>query len=372
MKGFLGGSAASPNHPAFRSRSTSGNCVAKSSLHHPAHLAIARAVGYNASPLDDEAAASMLNLFSPLTLGRIRLPNRIVLSALPSGFATPGGFIGNALSGYYLERARGGVGMLIFEHTYVLPPESTLPHLDLHADAHIADFYHCIAAIHHAGAAALIMLDQPLSLVGRDTSAVSEIGEAFIAAAWRAHAAGADGVMLSAADGGPFEQLVSPLQNQRDDYYGADSAGRLRLLLGVVEAIQHWIGEQFVVGVRLNVEEFVAGGLTLQDGRVIAKRLIGAGVRLLEISAQVGVTTPIARFPGWLAPLAAGMKAVVEVPVLVGSLSDDPALADGVIRDASADLAALNDALRIDPFWPRRAQTALARAAADQSSSTPG
>jgi 2,4-dienoyl-CoA reductase-like NADH-dependent reductase (Old Yellow Enzyme family) len=314
----------------------------------------------------------MLNLLSPLTLGRIRLPNRIVLSALPSGLATPDGFISSALTEYYVERARGGAGMLIFEHTYVMSPsDSPAPHLGLYADAQAADLHHCIAALHNVGAAALVMLDQPLALAALGAPAIDEIGEAFIAAAWRARAAGADGVMLSTADGGPFEQLVSPLQNQRNDRYGADSTGRLRLLLAVVEGIQRWIGELFIVGVRLNVEEFTAGGLMLQDARVIAKRLIGAGVRLLEISAKNSGDTPIARFPGWLAPLAAGIKTVVEVPVLVGSLSDDPKLADGLIRDGSADLAALNEVLRKDPLWPQRAQMALAQAAAEQLSTKP-
>jgi 2,4-dienoyl-CoA reductase-like NADH-dependent reductase (Old Yellow Enzyme family) len=313
----------------------------------------------------------MLNLLSPLTLGRLRLPNRIVLSALPSGFATLNGFGGGALSEYYVERARGGAGLVVFEHTFALPPsDSTTPHLGLYDDAHIADFHHCIAAIHREGTAALVMLDQPLALAALGAPAIDEIGEAFIAAAWRARAANADGVMLSTADGGPFEQLVSPLQNHRDDRYGADPAGRLRLLLNVVESIQTWIGEHFVVGVRLNVEEFAAGGLTLQDARVIAKRLIGAGVRLLEVSARTSADTPIARFPGWLGPLAAGIKAIVEVPVLVGSLSDDPMLADGIIRDGSADLAALNEALWRDPLWPQRAQAALAQAARDQLSTT--
>lgn len=305
----------------------------------------------------------MLNLLSPLTLGRLRLRNRIVLCALPSGFAAPDGFVAGTLAEYYVERARGGAALLIVEHMCVAPPSSTVPHLGLYADAHIAALHHCITATHQAGASAMVMLDQPLTLATLGTPAIDEIGEAFIAAAWRARAAGADGVMLSTADGGAFEQLVSPLQNQRDDRYGSDSAGRLRLLLAVVEGIQRWMGEQFVIGVRLNVEEFTAGGLTLQDARVIAKRLIGAGVRLLEISAKTSGDTPIARFPGWLAPLAAGIKTVVEVPVLVGSLSEDPKLADGLIRDGSADLAALNEAMRKEPLWPQRAQAELAQAA---------
>ncbi len=311
----------------------------------------------------------MLNLFSPLTLGRTRLPNRIVLTALPSGYVTPGGFVCGALASYYAERARGGVGMLVFEHAYALPPpDSTLPHLGLYADVQISDLYHCIGAVHKEGTAILVMLDQPLALVSLSQAALAEVGEAFIMAAWRARAAGADGVMLSAADGGPFEQLVSPIQNQRTDRYGGDMAGRLRLLLNVVEGIHAWIGADFIVGIRLNVEEFAPGGMTLQDARVIAKRLIGAGVKLLEVSANVGADTPIARFPGWQVPLAAGIKAVVEVPVLVGGLSDDPALADSVIRDGSADLVALSEILRTAPHWPRDAWAALAKADGDARS----
>jgi 2,4-dienoyl-CoA reductase-like NADH-dependent reductase (Old Yellow Enzyme family) len=304
----------------------------------------------------------MLHLFSPLTLGRMRLPNRIALAAAPSGFAAPGGFAGTALAAYYAERASGGSGMLVIEHACALPPaDRATPHLGLYDDAHIVGMYTCIAGMHAEGAAALVMIDQPLPLAGLSSGAIAEIGEAFIRAAWRARAAGADGVMLSAADGGPFEQLLSPLQNRRIDRYGSTLDDRVRLLLEVVEGVQQWLGGGFVVGVRLMVEEFAPGGLTLHDARVIAKRLVGAGAAFLEVSTQAGGPMLVARFPGWLVPLAAALKAVVEVPVMVGGLSDDPLLADDTIRESSADIAALSESLQAEPGWPRRAQIVLAR-----------
>jgi NADPH2 dehydrogenase len=302
----------------------------------------------------------MLNLFSPLTLGRIRLSNRIILHAAPSGYAASGGFADNALTTYYSNRAQGGAGMLVFEHTHVLPPsDPTIPHLGLYGDAQIAALRQSITTTRLHGSAVLVMLDQPIRIDSYDSSQLLELGEAFITAAWRACAANAQGIMLSTADGGPFEQLVSPLQNRRSDMYGRDIAGRLRLLLMVIEGIQKWLGDQFLIGVRLNVEEFVPGGLSLQDARVIAKRLIGAGVKFLEVTATSRADTPIAQFPGWLVPLAAGLKAVVEVPVLVGNLSDDPLLVDSVIRDGSADLVALNEVLRTNPLWPQEARMVL-------------
>lgn len=303
----------------------------------------------------------MQRLSSPLTLGNVRLPNRIALTALPSGWVVPGGFVSDALTTYYLERARGGAGLLVIEPTCVLSPaEPALPHLGLYADTQVTDMYHCVEAVRREGAAVLVMLDQPLPLDGLRRAEVREIGEAFIGAAWRARAAGAAGVMLSTADGGPFEQLVSPLRNQRADHYGGSFHGRMRLLLDVVEGIQRWLGDRFIVGVRLNVEEFTPGGLTLQDARVIAKRLSSTGVILLEVGVVAGGDVRIAQFPGWRVPLAAALKAVIDIPVMVGGRLDDAELADSIVRDGSADLVAVGERLRVEPDWPRRALATLA------------
>jgi 2,4-dienoyl-CoA reductase-like NADH-dependent reductase (Old Yellow Enzyme family) len=285
-----------------------------------------------------------------------------VLNALPSGCAVPDGFVNEDLTNYYVLRAQGGVGLVIVEPTYVLPmPDGATPHLGLYADAQVPDFYHCVESLHRAGAATLVMLDQPLWTARLSAGELREIGEAFISAAWRARACGADGIMLSTADGGPFEQLISPLRNLRTDSYGGDVAGRLKLLSEVIEGIERWIGSRFIVGVRLNVEEFTPGGLSLQDARMIAKRLVSSGVKLLEISAETASEAPIARFPGWRVPMAAGIKAIVDVPVLVGGLLDNAELADSIIRDGSADLVAIGERLRVEPNWPQAAWAALVK-----------
>lgn len=302
----------------------------------------------------------MQSLSSPLALCHARLPNRIVMTALPSGLAGIDGFIDDSLMAYYLARAQGGVGMLVIEPTYALPPpDNGTTHLGLYADAQVSDLYHCVAAARNAGATTLVMLDQPLALERMSGSEVDSVGEAFIEAAWRTRAAGADGIMLSTADGGPFDQLVSPLRNHRTDRHGGGIDRRMRLLLNVVEGIQRWIGDRFIIGVRINAEEFAPGGLALQDARVIAKRLSSTGVKLLEIVAAIKDGTPVAQFPGWRVPLAAGIKAVVDVPVMVGGQLDDADLADSIIRDGGADLIALGDRLRVEPDWPRQALASL-------------
>jgi NADPH2 dehydrogenase len=295
-------------------------------------------------------------------LGRVRLPNRLVYNAQPSGCAVPDGFVSSDLATYYLLRAQGGASLLVIEPTCVLPPrDHATPHLGLYSDAQVPDLRQCIGALHTAGAAVLIMLDQPLWTPQLTERELHEVGEAFITAAWRAHACGADGIMLSTVDGGPFEQLISPLRNQRGDGYGGSVIGRSQLLREVVEGIERWIGSQFIVGVRLNAEEVTSGGLSLQDARLLATRLASAGVKLLEIQAQAASETPIAHFPGWCVPMAAGIKAVVDIPVMVGGLLDDPELADSVIRDGSADLISVGARMRVEPEWPQHARAILAQ-----------
>ena len=86
----------------------------------------------------------------------------------------------------------------MLEPTYVLPPrDHATPHLGLYADAQVPDLSHCVNALHHAGAVVLVMLDQPLWTPQLTERELREIGEAFITAAWRVRASGADGIMLS-------------------------------------------------------------------------------------------------------------------------------------------------------------------------------
>lgn len=307
------------------------------------------------------AAAHML--FSPLTLGQVRLPNRIVMEALPSRLVAPAGFADRELREYYAERARGGAGLIVLEAAHVLPPQdTTIAHLGLYADPHVPALRQCVEAVHQQGSAVLIMLDQALPIDLRRTAALERIGEAFIAAAWRAGAAGADGVMLSTADNGPFQQLLELSANRRSET-GRRIPGRvderLNLLLHVVETIGAWLGGRFIVGVRLNVEE--QNGISLQDARFAVRRLTSAGVKLLEVTVRPSSTAQVARFPGWCVPLAAVIKDMVEVPVLVGGLLDQPDLANSALRDGSADLIALGERLALEPGWPRLAQEALKR-----------
>jgi 2,4-dienoyl-CoA reductase-like NADH-dependent reductase (Old Yellow Enzyme family) len=196
----------------------------------------------------------------------------------------------------------------------------------------------------------------PAPLTSADLLATAD---AFTLGAWRALCAGADGIMLTAADGGLLHTLFSPLHNQRADAFGPGLDGRLRLALLVCEQVRRWLGPRLLIGFRMLADELAPGGTTLQDARVAAKRLVAGGVRLLDLVAPAN-TAQVARFPGWAIPLANSIKRVADVPVIGSGLLGDPLLADSVVRDGSVDLVMLDGTLRADPDWPQAARALLA------------
>lgn len=303
----------------------------------------------------------MANLFSPLTIGGRGLPNRIAMAPGPCGAASADGFAGAGAIDYYEQRARGGVGLVMTEALRVASPAEPLraAHLGIYADAFVPGLAQLVTAAHAHGARVLFALDEPAPPEPLSAADLSALADAFVLAAWRAHCAGADGIMLSAADGGLFHSQLSPPPSRRHDVPGRGSPGRQSLALEIVEAVRRWLGPRIIIGFRILAEEFTPGGLTLQDARVLAKRLTAAGVRLLDVTVR-DAPSHVARFPGWLVPLANSIKRVVDVPVIGSGDLDDPHLADSVIRDGSVDLVMVDKALRLDPGWPLKARERLA------------
>jgi 2,4-dienoyl-CoA reductase-like NADH-dependent reductase (Old Yellow Enzyme family) len=278
-------------------------------------------------------------------LGRARLRNRIVMESLPSNHTMLDGFVNQRLTTYYRARARGGAGMIVLEAARVTPQSHQSAHIGLYADVHIPALRGCLMAIKQEQCVAFVMLDQ----IWTSDDHLPTLAEAFIMAAWRAYAAGANGIMLSTADNGPFHRLNEPPLGEI----------RLTTLLYVIESIVAWLGRRCVIGLRLGIEEQMPGGLSLQDARVVARRLTSAGVSFIEVVMRVGRDMPLAQFPGWCVPVASALKSVVDVPVLVGGQIDDFELAEQSLREGSTDLVAIGERLQLDPRWPEHIQARL-------------
>ena len=250
-------------------------------------------------------------LFSLGKIGKLQLKNRIIMAPMETNYASSIGEVTEPLLDYYRERAQGGVGLIIVEAACVDPPvgRAGLNQLNVNQATCITGLQRLAEEIKIFGCRAFLQLIH----AGRQTSSLltggqqvvapsalacpimkelpRELEEAeihalrdkFVAAAAYAYQAGFDGVELHAAHGYLINQFLSPHSNQRKDLYGGSLTNRMRFLLEIVGGIK-WTLPDFALAVRLNMDDFVAGGLNLEESLEIAKQLELAGVDVIHCS----------------------------------------------------------------------------------------
>jgi 2,4-dienoyl-CoA reductase-like NADH-dependent reductase (Old Yellow Enzyme family) len=188
---------------------------------------------------------------------------------------------------------------------------------------------------------------------------VAEI-EALVAdwarAAERSRDAGFEVVEIHSAHGYLLHEFLSPLSNHRADGYGGDLAGRSRLLVEIVDAVREVWPEDRPVFVRVSATDWVDGGLTVEDVADVAATLKTHGVDLIDVSS--GGISPRQRVevgPGYQVPFARTIRERSGLPVGAVGLISEPAQAEAIVADGSADAVLLARALLREPSWPQRA-----------------
>jgi len=325
-------------------------------------------------------------LFTSGRIGKLELKNRIVMPPMATNFADPEGNVNERHIAYYRRRARGGAGLIIFEHTGIVRQGKAFPNMALiDSDARIAKFKKLVQAVQDEGGKFFIQINhagrQTLSAyTGCPTVAPSPIPcpvrqetpkalskeeirdlvQLYREAARRAKEAGADGVEIHMAHGYLLNQFLSPFSNQRDDEYGGNLERRLRMPLEVLQAVRKKVGPDFPVTCRLSADEYVEGGLTIEDSKQIARKLEEHGADALHVSACIGASWYLIHPPyyapeGIFVPLAAAIKSVVRIPVITVGRIRTPLLAEQIIRDGKADFVSMGRALIADPELPVKA-----------------
>ena len=156
-------------------------------------------------------------------------------------------------------------------------------------------------------------------------------------------------------------QFLSPLTNHRQDEYGGDREGRIKLARDILLRVRQKVGNAFAVTYRMVGNEYTDGGITLEDAQLFARRMEEAGAAALHVSASSPRlpylhTPPMAIPRGCHVELAAAIKKVVRIPVIAVGRINDPVLANEIIAAGKADLVAMGRALITDPFLPRKAR----------------
>jgi 2,4-dienoyl-CoA reductase-like NADH-dependent reductase (Old Yellow Enzyme family) len=275
-----------------------------------------------------------------------------------------------------VQLARGGVGLIISGHAYVSKEgQAGSWQLGAYSDTLTPGLTEMVKAVHdnggkiamqlaHAGSNAATRLSGLEAIgpsvfqtqkgpVGREMTLkdMDHVSRAFAAAAFRARTAGFDAVQLHAAHGYLLSQFLSPYFNRRKDDYGGSIQNRARLVVEALKAIRIATGPDYPVLIKINAEDFLPDGLTVEDMVTAAQIFEDAGIDGIEMSGGTflsGKNYPSRQGkpePGepeaYYEAAARRYKAMVKAPLmLVGGLRTFET-AEKLIKDGTTDYIAM-------------------------------
>jgi 2,4-dienoyl-CoA reductase-like NADH-dependent reductase (Old Yellow Enzyme family) len=341
----------------------------------------------------------MSQLFQPLSIGNLTLPNRILIAPMCQYSAVEG-----TATDWHLihlgNLALSGAGLLILEATAVEAEGRITPtDLGLYNDANEQGIARVLGAIRanspiqlalqlaHAGRKASsrapwdggtqIPLGEPGSWQAYAPSAVAHaagedpplalddaglerIRQAFAAAARRAARLGFDGIEIHAAHGYLLHQFLSPIANHRDDAYGGSLENRMRFPLEIFDIVREVFPHDKPVWVRVSATDWVPDAWDIDGTLAFAQALKARGCAAIHVSSGgVSPKQAIKLGPGYQVPYAARVKAEVGLPTVAVGLITDAEQAEAIVAGGEADAVSLARAMLYDPRWPWHAAAKL-------------
>lgn len=318
----------------------------------------------------------MPELFETTNINGMKLRNRFVRSATWTGLAEEDGTCTERLTDLLTGLVRGGVGMIITGHSYVMKQGQAGPRqLAIDRDDVIPALRRLTNAVHDNGGRVVMQLahagiygvssltgQAPLA-VSADTAfitypvqeltpeAVETVTSAFVVGALRALRAGFDGIQLHAGHGYLLNQLLSRAYNTRSDRYGGTVADRTEPLAAMIRRIRALVGASYPILVKLNSRDYLEHGLELDESLEIGRLLEHAGVDAIEISGgtresghlkstRTGILTEQAE--AYFEEAARAFRNYLGIPVIqVGGIRSH-AIAERLLQSGAADYIAMS------------------------------
>ncbi|OQY52471.1 MAG: NADH:flavin oxidoreductase [Desulfobacteraceae bacterium 4572_89] len=325
------------------------------------------------------------NLFRPIHIGNMNVKNRLMMSAMSINFGVDDNcHVTDQLIEYFVERAKGGVGMMLVGGGSVHPGGQELPDLpQMYDDSCIPFLKKMVSRVKeydtkfgvqllHGGRQSYLPekvapspIPAPAVVKGEvralEVREIKELVACFADSAWRCREAGFDFIEIHGAHGYLINQFMAPNSNIRTDEYGRSFENRTRFLFEIIEAIQQRAGKDFPVGIRINGNDYIENGWELKDTVRLAPLLEKTGVVYLHISGGVygstELTIPSMYTPhGCFVHLADAVKKVVDIPVITVGRIKDPKHAERVLEEGKADMVSMGRSFLADPNYPRKAQ----------------
>ena len=326
---------------------------------------------------------SYQKLFEKGCIGGVEIRNRVAMTAMGNGLATWDGEASPELIRFYEDRAKGGCGLIFTEFTRVDEKSGACNpnQLCIATRKHVRSVQRMAECVHRHGGKIFVQLHHggreappalndgkqpmgPSAILNKVNGLVStemtkedidDIVGKFVAAAANCKKAGIDGVELHGAHGYLLGSFISPYTNKRTDDYGGSVENCCRIVTDIIHGIRQTCGN-YPICVRINGDDFVEGGITLDYAVQVAQVLEAAGADAINVSCAVYETVPNMIEPnyyeeGWRKNLAKTVKAHVHVPVIAVNTIKFPATAEKLLKEGVSDFVGVSRGQMADPEW---------------------
>lgn len=302
--------------------------------------------------------------------------NRMVYPPIGTNYASIEGGFTEKLLKHYRDRIDAGVGSIVIEatcistdglltgnqlRTYAPGFSEGLKHLVDYAKANATAV---IVQLAHGGKFAdkstIGCMPISPSYSGEGTRVMSEndfirIKNDFIKGAEVVSLTGATGVELHMAHGYLLAQCLSKATNKRKDMYGGSIENRSWLSIEIIKGIRAMLGHDFQIWCRISAEEFVEGGLRIDDSLEIVKLLELSGADCIHVSCGVkgaGKSSPSGiGANGHIIYMSEEIKKGTTLPVIAVSKITDLYMAEKILEECKADFVAVGRPMIANPNW---------------------
>lgn len=327
------------------------------------------------------------HLFDRTMLGSMRLKNRIFMSPMGTTGESDGAYNIDAIN-YFMERAKGGTGLIITGANVVSTKYEPRPCTELSDFHHVERLNMLIDRCHHYGAKVCVQISPGLGRqqftdpftppysagsVGSfwfpdlickpfEKEDIHYLVEKVGYSAFLAVSAGADAVELHAYGGYLLDQFQSKQWNNRTDEYGGSLENRMRFTLECIEAIKKNVPKDFPILVKFTPVHRVEGFRTLDEGKEMAKIFEKAGVTALHVDTGCyeewyQAITTVYSAEGHKLDVQKAIKEIVNVPVLGDGKLFNPELAEKAVEDGILDYVGMGHQMLADPHWANKVKS---------------
>ena len=329
----------------------------------------------------------MSYLLKQLNNCKLQLNNRLVFPPMATAKSDADGSVNQEILDYYDEKSRGGyISLIIIEHSFITPEgRANNSQLSVVDDNKIEGLKKLAKVIHNNGSKAIVQINHAGSLTTKEKTGfdivgpssiinprgkelpkelskeeIKEIIQSFKLAAKRVKESGFDGVEIHSAHGYLLNQFYSPLTNKRNDEYGGDILGRIKIHLEIIKAVKEEVGGDFPVLLRLGACDYADGGNSIEDCKIAALEFEKAGIDILDISGGInGYIIPGLNEQGYFHEVTAELKKIVSIPIILTGGITEVEAAEELLEKGKADLIGVGRAIFKDSLWAKRAIESL-------------